>query len=94
MLKFSLAMAGLQLPARYHKMEIRQLQSHVRFDEFDFSFYNRTKFSGLENSMANCYCNPLMQVNLANSLIDAIAHRRPSMRRPMPSVSRCCTSFQ
>jgi len=53
---------GTQLPGRYAKMEIRELQSHVRFEEFDFSFYNRTKFAGLENSMANCYCNPLMQV--------------------------------
>mmetsp|Transcript_18769 Transcript_18769/g.48144 ORF Transcript_18769/g.48144 Transcript_18769/m.48144 type:complete len:1322 (+) Transcript_18769:261-4226(+) len=53
---------GPRLPARYHKMEIRRLQSHVRFEDFDFGFYNRTKFAGLENNLANCYCNPLMQV--------------------------------
>lgn len=34
----------------------------VRFEEFDFSFYNRTRLAGLENDLPNCYCNGLLQV--------------------------------
>lgn len=33
----------------------------VRFEEFDFSYYNRTPFTGLENDLANCYTNALLQ---------------------------------
>ena len=33
----------------------------LRFEEFDFSYYNRTPFTGLENDLANCYTNALLQ---------------------------------
>lgn len=46
---------------RYHPLEIK-VQSSVRFEEFDFSYYNRTSFAGLENGLPNCYCNALLQV--------------------------------
>lgn len=49
------------LPARYKRVVIRS-QAGVRFEEFDFSYYNRTCFAGLENDLPNCYCNPLLQV--------------------------------
>jgi hypothetical protein len=32
-----------------------------KFEEFDYSVYNRTIFPGLENDMANNYVNPLVQ---------------------------------
>jgi len=35
----------------------------VRFEEFDFSYYNRTPFTGLENDLANCYTNALLQAS-------------------------------
>ena len=38
------------------------LPQGVRFEEFDFSYYNRTPFTGLENDLANCYTNALLQV--------------------------------
>ena len=41
-----------------------QRQAGLRWaDEFDFSFYNRTRFAGLENGVANCYVNSLVQVS-------------------------------
>lgn len=42
-------------------MQIKQ-QTGVKFEEFDFSYYNRTPFTGLENDLANCYTNALLQV--------------------------------
>jgi PAB-dependent poly(A)-specific ribonuclease subunit 2 len=51
---------GVLLPLRYQHIEIKT-QSGYRFEEFDFSFYNRTRFAGLENNIPNCYCNALLQ---------------------------------
>ena len=51
---------GVLLPMRYKHVEIKA-QSGLRFEEFDFSFYNRTRFAGLENNIPNCYCNALLQ---------------------------------
>lgn len=42
-------------------MRIKQ-QTGVRYEQFDFGYYNRTRFAGLENDLANCYANPLLQV--------------------------------
>ena len=50
---------GSVLPGRYHSVEITK---QGRFEEFDFTRYNRTRFAGLENNIANCYCNALLQV--------------------------------
>ncbi|KAK3257797.1 hypothetical protein CYMTET_33129, partial [Cymbomonas tetramitiformis] len=36
--------------------------SRLKFEEFDFSYYNRTHFAGLENGIRNCYVNSLLQV--------------------------------
>ena len=49
------------LPGRYKRVQIKQQQG-LRFEEFDFSYYNRTPFTGLENDLANCYTNALLQV--------------------------------
>jgi PAB-dependent poly(A)-specific ribonuclease subunit 2 len=54
--------AGLSnIPDRYHQVMVQQ-QKGSRFEEFDFSRYNTTRFSGLENGLANCYVNSLLQV--------------------------------
>jgi PAB-dependent poly(A)-specific ribonuclease subunit 2 len=49
------------LPQRYKRLVIRA-QSSMRFEEFDFTYYNKTRFAGLENDLPNCYCNALLQV--------------------------------
>lgn len=46
---------------RYKRVVIKTASSGIKFEEFDFSFYNKTPFCGLENDIANCYCNPLLQ---------------------------------
>jgi PAB-dependent poly(A)-specific ribonuclease subunit 2 len=60
-LQHRLAVGGALLPARYKRLVIRA-QSSLRFEEFDFTYYNKTRFAGLENDLPNCYCNALLQV--------------------------------
>ncbi|KAK3256488.1 hypothetical protein CYMTET_34386, partial [Cymbomonas tetramitiformis] len=50
------------LPKGYCRVEIKQSQFRLKFEEFDFSYYNRTHFAGLENGIRNCYVNSLLQV--------------------------------
>ncbi|KAL0054988.1 hypothetical protein WJX82_005488 [Trebouxia sp. C0006] len=52
------------LPSRYRLQRVHvQRQAGLRWaEEFDFTFYNRTRFAGLENGVANCYVNSLVQV--------------------------------
>lgn len=49
------------LPNMYHQVSIQALHSS-RFDDFDFGRHNPTRFAGLENKIANCYANALLQV--------------------------------
>jgi hypothetical protein len=51
-----------RLPKAYRRVEIKQSQSKLKFEEFDFSYYNKTRFAGLENDIINSYCNALLQV--------------------------------
>jgi PAB-dependent poly(A)-specific ribonuclease subunit 2 len=60
-LQHRLAEGGTLLPQRYKRLVIRA-QSSMRFEEFDFTYYNKTRFAGLENDLPNCYCNALLQV--------------------------------
>lgn len=52
------------LPAIYRPVSMRALHSS-RFDDFDFARHNPTRFAGLENEIANCYANALLQVRNA-----------------------------
>ncbi|KAF3925431.1 hypothetical protein ABW21_db0201313 [Orbilia brochopaga] len=49
-----------EVPAMYHKVEIKY--SKFGIDDFDFEFYNKTKYSGLETHITNSYSNPLLQL--------------------------------
>jgi len=50
------------LPGLYHRVEVRLSASRSKFEEFDFSYYNRTRLPGLVNDLANCYVNPVLQM--------------------------------
>lgn len=49
------------LPKKFRRAFIKH-QTGVKFEEFDFKLFNKTPFSGLENNLANCYTNALVQV--------------------------------
>ncbi|CAL5225176.1 g7957 [Coccomyxa viridis] len=49
------------LPDMYNQVNMRALHSS-RFEDFDFGRHNPTRFAGLENEIANCYANALLQV--------------------------------
>ena len=67
------------LPGRYKRVQIKQ-QAGLRFEEFDFSYYNRTPFVGLENDLANAYTNALIR-----QVLSAVSRCRP---RASPDVGR------
>ncbi|ORY23812.1 ubiquitin carboxyl-terminal hydrolase-domain-containing protein [Naematelia encephala] len=48
-----------QMPKFYRKVEIKYSKFGV--EDFDFDFYNRTEFSGLETDILNSYTNSLLQ---------------------------------
>lgn len=48
------------VPALYQNVEIQFSKYGV--DDFDFEFYNKTRYAGLENHIANSYANSLLQV--------------------------------
>ncbi|KAK3349906.1 ubiquitin carboxyl-terminal hydrolase-domain-containing protein [Lasiosphaeria hispida] len=49
-----------EAPAMYRNLEIKYSKFGV--DDFDFGYFNKTKFSGLENHIANSYANSLLQL--------------------------------
>ncbi|KAK3113725.1 poly(A)-specific ribonuclease [Teratosphaeriaceae sp. CCFEE 6253] len=57
--------------AYYRPVEIKYSKFGV--DDFDFRYYNKTKYAGLETHIVNSYANPLLQLfrftNVARNLI-------------------------
>eukprot|EP00899_Mesostigma_viride_P021198 jgi/Mesvir1/2907/Mv13978-RA.1 len=53
---------GKRIPKLYRHVEIQSSITSFKFEEFDFSYYNKTRFAGLENDIPLCYCNSLMQI--------------------------------
>ncbi|CAG8983942.1 hypothetical protein HYALB_00006910 [Hymenoscyphus albidus] len=49
-----------EVPVMYRNVEIKYSKFGV--DDFDFGFYNKTTYSGLEIHISNSYANPLLQV--------------------------------
>ncbi|TIC65270.1 hypothetical protein E3Q02_02279 [Wallemia mellicola] len=48
------------MPKHYRKVEIKY--SKFGIEDFDFGFYNKTPYSGLETHIANSYTNALLQI--------------------------------
>ncbi|KAF5027632.1 hypothetical protein F66182_258 [Fusarium sp. NRRL 66182] len=49
-----------EVPVMYRNVEIKYSKFGV--DDFDFGFYNRTRYSGLETHISNSYANSLLQI--------------------------------
>ncbi|KIK13823.1 hypothetical protein PISMIDRAFT_17728 [Pisolithus microcarpus 441] len=49
-----------EVPRMYRKVEIEYSKFGV--EDFDFGFYNKTQYSGLETHILNSYTNPILQV--------------------------------
>ncbi|CAD6575124.1 MAG: poly(A)-specific ribonuclease [Cyphobasidiales sp. Tagirdzhanova-0007] len=52
--------ARLTMPRYYRKVEIKY--SRFGVEDFDFAYYNKTSYSGLETHILNSYTNALLQV--------------------------------
>ncbi|THV07954.1 hypothetical protein K435DRAFT_815204 [Dendrothele bispora CBS 962.96] len=55
-----LDLTGEEVPKIYRQVEIEYSKFGV--EDFDFAFYNKTDFSGLETHILNSYTNPILQV--------------------------------
>ncbi|KAG0356532.1 poly(A)-specific ribonuclease [Podila minutissima] len=59
------------VPKYYKRVEIKYSKFGV--EDFDFGFYNKTQFGGLETHIANSYCNALLQVLFFTPLLRTLA---------------------
>ncbi|KAK3994582.1 PAB-dependent poly(A)-specific ribonuclease subunit PAN2 [Cladorrhinum sp. PSN332] len=50
----------MEPPPMYSLLEI--MYSKFGVDDFDFGYYNKTNYSGLQNQIPNSYANPLLQL--------------------------------
>ncbi|QDS72369.1 hypothetical protein FKW77_008301 [Venturia effusa] len=60
-----------EVPPIYGNVEIKY--SRFGVDDFDFKYYNKTNYSGLETHIANSYANPLLQLFRFTTLIRNLA---------------------
>lgn len=49
-----------RIPKIYRKLTIKYSKFGV--NDFDFDYYNKTPYSGLETQVANAYCNAILQI--------------------------------
>ncbi|KAI5919619.1 PAB-dependent poly(A)-specific ribonuclease subunit PAN2 [Camillea tinctor] len=61
----------VEVPDMYQQMEIKY--SKFGIDDFDFGYFNRTQYSGLENHIVNAYVNSLIQIMHYTPLIRNVA---------------------
>ncbi|OTB09293.1 hypothetical protein M426DRAFT_77218 [Hypoxylon sp. CI-4A] len=61
----------VEVPDLYQNIEIKY--SKFGIDDFDFGYFNKTQYSGLQNHIVNAYANPLLQVMHYTPLVRNIA---------------------
>ncbi|KII89238.1 hypothetical protein PLICRDRAFT_160474 [Plicaturopsis crispa FD-325 SS-3] len=70
---------GEEIPRMYQHVEIEYSKFGV--EDFDFGFYNKTAYSGLETHILNSYTNPIVQV---------MHHCRPIRRLAKSHIATNC----
>ncbi|RYP44071.1 hypothetical protein DL768_009430 [Monosporascus sp. mg162] len=61
----------VDVPEMYQNIEIKY--SKFGIDDFDFGYFNKTQYSGLQNHIVNAYANALLQIMHYTPLIRNIA---------------------
>lgn len=95
------AMAGLLLDGRAQTEQERMLKysnveiKYSRFgvDDFDFQFYNKTEFSGLETHIKNSFLNALLQLYKFVPLIRNVAIQHAATACVKPNCMLCEFGF-
>ncbi|KAF2396885.1 PAB-dependent poly(A)-specific ribonuclease subunit PAN2 [Trichodelitschia bisporula] len=80
-----------EVPIIYRNVEIKYSKFGV--DDFDFEYYNKTRFSGLETHIANSYANPLLQLYRFIPIIRNLALRHTASPCPFEDCLLCETGF-
>ncbi|ORZ06801.1 ubiquitin carboxyl-terminal hydrolase-domain-containing protein, partial [Lobosporangium transversale] len=79
------------VPKYYKRVEIKYSKFGV--EDFDFGFYNKTKFGGLETHIANSYCNALLQVLFFTPLLRTLAKAHIGQSCPRENCLTCELGF-
>lgn len=82
---------GAAMPRYYRKVEIKY--SRFGVEDFDFGFYNKTKYSGLETHIANSYTNSVLQALHYTEPIRACAKAHISVDCPKEHCLLCEAGF-
>ncbi|KAG0230876.1 poly(A)-specific ribonuclease [Mortierella sp. GBA43] len=79
------------IPKYYKRVEIKYSKFGV--EDFDFGFYNKTQFGGLETHIANSYCNALLQVLFFTPLLRTVAKAHIGQTCPRENCLTCELGF-
>ncbi|KAE9386325.1 PAB-dependent poly(A)-specific ribonuclease subunit PAN2 [Gymnopus androsaceus JB14] len=82
---------GDDVPKNYRHVEIEYSKFGV--EDFDFGFYNKTEFSGLETHILNSYTNPILQVLHYNLPIRRLAKSHITTDCPREHCLLCELGF-
>ncbi|KAJ3054186.1 poly(A)-specific ribonuclease [Rhizophlyctis rosea] len=75
------------VPKLYRRVEIKYSKFGV--EDFDFGFYNKTLYGGLETHIINSYCNAMLQVLFFNRPLREIAKAHIKTKCPK-EFCLCC----
>ena len=83
-------------PPAYGPRVVTSPEAQTRYADFDFAAHNPTRFAGLENGIANCYANALLQALFYGSpwLAAALARTRPDTGAEFSLLDECGAIFR